>query len=143
MIDDISSKLDQQLIAAYKATSYEVKRLGLALRIGQKNRHLEEFLIDNNEFSYAYISAYNPFSQPLSEMENKARHKQLTVWLKSKGWRYASGFGVPDDTNWLPERSALILGMSKKEAIDLGNELEQNAIIFGVLGKSPELVLLQ
>ena len=143
MIDDISSKLDQQLIEAYKATTYEVKRLGLALRIGEKNRHLEEFLIDNNVFSYAFISACNPYSQPLSEMENKARHLQLTIWLKSKGWRYASGYGIPDQTNWLPEKSALILGISKKKAIELGNELEQNAVIFGLLGKPPELVLLR
>ena len=142
-MDDISSKLDQQLIEAYKATTYEVKRLGLALRIGVKNRPLEEFLIDNNEFSFAFVSAYNPFSQPLSEMENKARHQQLIIWLKSKGWRYASGYGIPDETNWLPEKSVLILGISRKKAIALGNELEQNAVIFGILGNAPELVLLR
>ena len=93
-MDDISSNIDQQLLEAYQATTYEVKRLGIALRIGQKNRHLEEFLIDNNEFSYAFISAYNPYSQPLSEMENKARHQQLITWLKAKGCRYTSGYGL-------------------------------------------------
>jgi len=142
-MDDISSNIDQRLIEAYKATTYEVKRLGIALQIGQRNRHLEEFLIDNNEFSFAFVSAYNPYSQPLSEMENKARHQQFTIWLKSKSFRYATGYGVPQNSSWHPEKSVLILGISKKKAVELGNELEQNAVIFGILGKAPELVLLR
>jgi len=142
-MDDISSNIDQLLIEAYKATTYEVKRLGLSLRIGQKNQTLEEFLIDNNEFTWAFISAYNPFSQSLSEMENKARHKQLTIWLKAKGFRYSTGYGVPSNLDWQPEKSVFVIGISKLKAIELGNELEQNAVIFGNLGKAPELVLLR
>ena len=142
-MDDISSNIDQRLIEAYQATTYAVKALALALRIGEKNRHLEEFLIDNNEYSFAFVSAYNPYSQPLSEMENKARHLQLITWLKAKGFRYKTGYGIPDDSSWFPEKSVLILGISKKKAKELGNELEQNAVIFGILGKAPELVLLR
>ena len=142
-MDDISSNIDEQLIEAYKATTYVVKRFGLSLRIGQKNLHLEEFLIDNNEFSWAFVSAFNPYSQALSFMENKARHEKLVIWLRSKGFRYATGYGIPDDPNWSPEKSVLILGISKRKAIELGNELEQNAVIFGSLGKAPQLVLLR
>ena len=142
-MDDISSNIDQLLIEAYKATTYVVKRLGLSIRIGQKNLHLDEFLIDNNEFTWTFITAYNPLSQPLSFMENKARHKKFIIWLKAKRIRYMVGYGIPDDINWAPEMSVLILGMSKQKATELGNELEQNAIVFGQLGKAPELVLLR
>ena len=142
-MDDISSNIDELLIEAYKATNYEVIRFGLSLRIGQKNQHLEEFLIDNNVFTYAFVSAYNPYSQMLSFMENKARHEKLVIWLRSKGLRYAIGHGVPDNLDWQPEKSVLILGLSKRKTIELGNELEQNAVIFGRLGHVPELVLLK
>jgi len=76
-------------------------------------------------------------------MENKARHQQFTTWLKAKGFRYATGYGIPQNSGSHPEKSVLILGISKKKAVELGNELEQNAVIFGILGKAPELVLLR
>jgi hypothetical protein len=49
-MDDISRNIDQQLQEAYLATIYEVKHLGLQLRIGEENWNLEELLIDNNAF---------------------------------------------------------------------------------------------
>ena len=76
-MDDISRNIDQQLQEAYLATIYEVKHLGLQLRIGEENWNLEELLIDNNAFSWAFISAWNPFSQLLSPKENNILHLKL------------------------------------------------------------------
>ena len=141
-MDDISRNIDQRLRDAYLATIYEVKHLGLQLRIGEENWDLEEFLIDNNVFSWAFISAWNPFSKPLSSSENEIRHEKLKDFTKNKQWVFAEGFGVPQNQNWEAEKSLLILDISRVEAIDLGKKFKQNAIVFGRLNKAPELIFL-
>jgi len=141
-MDDNSRNIDQQLRDAYLATIYEVKHLGLQLRIGEENRDLEEFLIDNNVFSWAFISAWNPFSQLLSPSKNEKRHTLLMDFAKNKQWVFAEGFGVPRNKDWAAEQSLFILDISKIEAIDLGKQFDQNAIVVGRLGKGPELIFL-
>ncbi|MFK7770541.1 MAG: DUF3293 domain-containing protein [Saprospiraceae bacterium] len=141
-MDDNSRNIDQQLRDAYLATSYEVKHLGLQLRIGEENWDLEEFLIDNNVFSWCFISAWNPFSHPLSPSENDIRHAKLKNLVKLNQWVSAEGFGIPQNLNWKAEKSLFILDISKAEAIDLGKKFDQNAIVIGRLGKPPELLFL-
>jgi hypothetical protein len=141
-MDDFSRNIDQQLREAYLATTYEVKYLGLQLRIGQENWHLEEFLIDNNVFSWAFISAWNPFSQPRSPSENENQHAKLIAFAKSKQWVFAEGFGVPQNDDWKAEKSLFLLDISRNEAINLGKIFDQHAIVFGRLGKAPELIVL-
>lgn len=141
-MDDISRNIDQRLRDAYLETLYEVKYLDLQLRIGEENWHLEEFLIDNNVFSWAFISAWNPFSQPLSPSENENRHSKLVDFAKKKHWVFAEGFGVPQNEDWQAEKSLLLLDISRIEAINLGKRFDQNAIVIGRLGKAPELIFL-
>lgn len=141
-MDDISRNIDQRLRDAYLATTYEVKHLGLHLRIGEENWDLEEFLIDNNVFSWAFISAWNPFSKSLSPSENEIRHSKLKDFAKNKQWVFAEGFGVPQNKDWNAEKSLFILDISKTEAISLGKKFDQNAIVIGRLAKAPELLFL-
>ena len=141
-MDDISRNIDQQLRDAYLATTYEVKHLGLQLRIGEENWHLEEFLIDNNVFSWAFISAWNPFSQQLPSLENENRHLKFVEFAKKRQWIFAEGFGVPQNEDWQAEKNLFLLDISRDEAINLGKMFEQNAIVIGRLGKAPELVFL-
>ena len=141
-MDDISGNIDQHLLEAYLNTTYEVKDLGLKLKIGESNWHLEEFLVDNNVFSWAFVSAYNPFSKMLSIENNEARHLELVLAIEKMNLVKIEGYGVPENGDWEPEKSLLILGISKTEASDLGKKMEQNAIVFGRLGGVPELVVL-
>lgn len=141
-MDDNSRNIDEQLRQAYLATSYEVPHLGIKLQIGIENWHLKEFLIDNNVFSWAFISAFNPFSQPLPDQENEQRHTKLIDFVNKRQWVFAEGLGVPHSDDWIPEKSLFLLDISKKEAIHLGKIFEQNAIVFGHLGQAPELLFL-
>jgi hypothetical protein len=141
-MDDISRNIDQRLREAYLATTYEVRHLGLHLRIGEENWHLQEFLIDNNAFSWAFISAWNPFSQPLPFSENEKRHSILMDFVKKKQWIFTEGFGVPQKDEWEAEKSLFILDITINEAIDLGKRFDQNAIVIGRLAKPPELLFL-
>jgi hypothetical protein len=42
-----------------------------------------------------------------------------------------------------PEKSLLILGINKEQAIAIGNEYEQNAIVYGEVGQAAQLLLLR
>lgn len=141
-MDDNSRNIDKQLQQAYLATSYEVQHLGIKLLIGVENWHLKEFLIDNNVFSWAFISAFNPYSQPLTDQENEQRHAELIDFVNEKQWVFAEGLGVPQSNDWVPEKSLFLLDISKNEAIHLGKKFNQNAIVFGHLGQAPELLFL-
>jgi len=139
-MDDNSRNLDQQLREAYLATTYEVKQLGLFIKIGEPNWHLEEFLVDNNVFTWAFISAYNPYSKALSLVENEKRHAQFITELKKKDLVFTEGYGVPANSDWEAEKSLLILDVLKEEAIAFGKRWEQHALVWGRLGGVAELV---
>jgi len=142
-MDDISGNIDQRLLEAYLATTYEVKHLGLQIKIGESNWHLEEFLVDNNMFSWAFISAWNPYSKTVSREENEIRHAKLIKEVESRKFPFSEGFGVPADEQWEAEKSLLILGISRREAIFFGKRMEQNAVVWGRLGGVPELVIVK
>ena len=139
-MDHNSLNIDQHVVQAYLNTTYSTQNPELAIKIGEFNHALNVFLFDNNSFTWAFISASNPFSSMLSEKENSQRHESLTQKAKSKKWRFCEGFGIPSDESWKAEKSLLILDISKKEAIGLGKEYDQNAIVFGRLNQTPELV---
>ena len=141
-MDDISRNIDQRLKEAYLATIYEIKNLGLQIQVGVENWHLEEFLIDNNAFSWVFISAWNPYSKPLSFLENENRHQELVDLVNKNQWVFAEGYGIPQQNDWEAEKSLFILDISKKEAIELGNRFEQNAIVIGRLGNLADLIFL-
>ncbi len=142
-MDDYSGNIDQQLINAYRATIYKVFKPTLSLKIGQKNDELDTFLIDNNTFTWAFISACNPFSQKLSDKENDLLHKKLYEELVQNGYRICEGEGQDEKNDWPPEKSYLVLQISKKNAFEIAKTFDQNAIIFGQFNKAPELILLR
>ncbi|MEM1319454.1 MAG: DUF3293 domain-containing protein [Bacteroidota bacterium] len=132
-MDDSSGNIDQQLLAAYRNTTYRVFTPDLAIRIGIDNDELNTFLFDNNAFSWAFISAANPGSEEqLPASINQKRHQQLIQQVLEGRWRYCEAAGQPDSADWQPEPSLLILDISQQEALALGRAFQQKAIVFGL-----------
>lgn len=140
-MDDQHSKLDQQLLNAYINTNYVVDIPRLNIRIGQKNWELSEFLIDNNIYSWAFISAWNPYSQVTDSQTNEKMHQTLCAEIKNKGLLFCEGHGISDNGAWEPEKSLFIMGITKEDAIQIAQSYRQNAIIFGSLDSLPELLI--
>lgn len=128
----------QDLINAYRNTSYNVFEPKISIRIGETNPVLDALLREYDCTEWAYITAYNPFSEVLSEEENMERHKQLKATLKE--YALFEGEGVGTDPSWKPERSLLILGISEGDAEKLGEKFQQNAIVVGELQEAPRLL---
>lgn len=128
------------LTKAYHQTTYAAA-IQLRLRIGERNVLLDAFLEDRGALELAYLSAYNPHSRTASDEENRAAQRRLLDRLM--GYETYVGAGEADDGSWPPEPSVLVVGLPREEAIALGREFEQTAIVVARKGETPELVWLE
>jgi hypothetical protein len=128
------------LINAYNTTEYKVYYPAIVIKIGIGNQVLNDLLISFNVSTWAYITAFNPFSKILTNAENLKRHEELKV--KIRDYKFYEGEGVGEDKAWEPEISLLVLGISLIDAIEIGKFYEQNAIVVGEISGVPELKML-
>jgi len=134
------SSMIKELIEAYQSTSFNVFEPELTIRIGHKNQLLDDLLQQHQCEKWAYITAWNPFSENQSDEINQLRNKELKEDLQD--YILFDGEGVGQDPKWKPEQSFLVLGISREKAIALGNKFKQHAIVFGEINQVPELLWL-
>ncbi|MCW5619463.1 MAG: DUF3293 domain-containing protein, partial [Nitrosomonas sp.] len=91
----------------------------------------------------AFVTAYNPFSTLLNETDNAARHTKLRKTLKHRGFVFFEGIGKHPANDWPGEPGFLVLGIRLEAASALGNQLEQNAIIWNSDDAVSQLILLR
>lgn len=128
-----------ELERAYHATTYAAA-IPLRMRIGEPNPLLDAFLRQFDALELAYLSAYNPRSQRRCDEENRAAQQRLLDRLD--GYETFVGYGESDDGSWPPEPSVLVVGLPREQAMALGREFEQHAIVVAKRGGAPELVWL-
>ena len=136
--------ISSELIAAYQATLYCVNgcQPKFTLRIGQHSRALADLYQEMGISSAAFITAWNPNSQPLPADVNAARQKNLIACLEEIGIPFYLGEGSSPDGNWR-EPSLLVLGIEKADARTLAAQFEQNAFVYCDQDATPELVLMR
>jgi len=130
----------KELIEAYKATEYRVFSPSITIRIGKVSDELDNLLKENNEEDWAFITSWNPFGRDCSLEENNRFYDSLLEDISKL--KYFEGEGQGIDSTWAPEKSILIIGISKSESIRIGNKYNQNAILIGKKGNAAELILL-
>jgi len=130
-MDEHQSKLEPDLIAAYKNTSFQA-HVGddvITLRVGQKCTSLQEVFEQHDVTTACYITAYNPFGCLLTKQENEARNARLLRELAAQ-YLVFEGVGVDPNGEWEGEASFLALGASKDASVALAEAWEQNAVVF-------------
>lgn len=129
------------LLKAYLETDFIVYEPYMIIKVGKSNKALDELLMKNNCHSWAYITAWNPYS----EITHPSVNHQQNIELRSDvtGFAVYEGEGVGTDPNWAPEKSFLILGIDRDDAILLGKKYKQNAIVFGTIQLPAELIWVQ
>jgi hypothetical protein len=134
--------MNPELFEAYKNTTYRVYLpLGeIDIRIGVMNPLLQQLLLSNHVESWAFITAYNPYSVMQDTGVNTILNTQLESYLSEKQYVFFKGIGVGDDDSWEPEASFMVLNIRKEDAIKLGKQFKQNAIVAGEIGNLPELI---
>ena len=139
---EYSGILDEQLIQAYMNAEYRVLKPQITIKIGQINSHLNELLMDNNAYYYAFITAENPFSNSFDDAENAVLMHQLAEDLTALNLVFLKGIGIDPNGNWPGENSFLVLDLHPLTASELGKKYQQNAIVVGALGEVAMLEVL-
>ena len=134
--------MHSELFEAYKNTTYRVySPIGkIDIRIGVINPLLQQLLLNNSSESWVFITAYNPYSVMQDAGVNTILNTQLEDYLSGKRYLFFKGIGVGDDNSWEPEASFMVLNIRKADAVKLGRQFKQNAIVTGVIGTSAELI---
>ena len=130
-----------ELERVYRATCYEVPALDLLLTIGQASPGLDQLLREHDVDDWAFISAANPHSRLASAGTNARQHQRLLQRVQALGFhQYFEGVGIAVEGSWPAEPSLLVLGIKCSDAVSLGKEFEQNAIVAATLGEVAALV---
>ena len=145
-----ASSIAGDLIEAYLGTTYQLGMggAGPSLRIGEPvgigPGTVGGLLADAGATCAAFVTAWNPHSnQNTSKAQNKAAHARLLNRLADfPGVTVHEGQGVGENPKWVPERSVFAVGLASSDAISLGREFRQNAIVWIGDAGIPELVLL-
>ena len=128
------------LIKAYENTLYKVFNPQIVISVNNTSNELKTLLFNLNKTEWAYITPYNPFGKSYTDEENEEFFNLMLQDIKD--YKYFIGEGQGIDTTWPPEKSVLIVGISKAAAIQLGNKYNQNAIVVGEKGDVAKLEFL-
>ncbi len=127
LVRNIISKLDQldALMEAYTGTLYHSFE-GLQIEIDKiPSLHGRPVQVKGG-----FLTAFNPWSTPLSEEENTKRHLTLVEHCQTNHWTYQEGEGQDRNKIWPAERSLWIEHISFTQAYALAKAFDQLAFVW-------------
>lgn len=136
-------KPESEILSEYASAVYEIYEPEIILHVGEISQKLDMLLTQHGDEMWAFITPYNPYPEQLSPEENTKRLEELSQMIE--GYTTYSGEGRDEDTDDSPKREIgyYILWITLDEARRIGNHFGQKAILFGHIGKPPELVVLK
>ena len=139
-----ASAIDPDTLQAYRATEYRVQGdPPFTLCIGEHSLPLAELHAARRAASSAFITACNPRSTLLSEIENAQRQALLAAELEEAGYAFLSGLGVDPTGDWPGESSFLVLDIGREAARTLSRQFNQNSLLWAGTDAVPQLLLLR
>ena len=140
-LEDSPPNVDRRLLEAYLRTIYQVREPPeFSFLVGRAPSETASRWLDQHRIlSWAFLTAWNPRSAPLSDLENRERNKRLAREVDSGGWSFFPAWGIGPDKTWPAEESFWILNISADRAAHLGRLFEQNALVWWSKGKPVEL----
>lgn len=140
-----NSRLEATLVDAYRATHYRV--IGTAapflLRVDLPSRELAACHREHAVDCSAFLTAWNPHSQPVSAQENASAQGRLATVLHGHGCVLVAALGVDPAGLWQAEQSVLALGLDLEHALAVARDFRQNALLWAGADAVPRLILLR
>lgn len=135
--------MEEARLEAYRRTRFVVDTPTgrLCLRVGRRCVELDDLLAGHSVTTWAYVTAFNPGSRLLPAEENSVRQHELERSVAGLGLASYPGEGIADDSRWPPEPSLLVLGIRRNDAVRLGRQFGQLALVYGELGQEAELIV--
>jgi hypothetical protein len=138
------SVIDPGTMQAYLDTEFRVfGDLPFVLHVGQRSEALDSAHKSHRVECSAFITAWNPYSEILSDDGNQERQQDLAKELSRRSLSYVEGLGQHKSNQWPGEESFLVFGLTLEAAKTLGTNFEQNAIVWIGSDAIPELILLR
>jgi hypothetical protein len=124
------SRISPALRATYLATHYQVNTPDSSvLQIGRLSSELKSLHRIHHVDCSAFLTARNPLGQLTSLEQNQMAQRVLIAELIRRRIPALRRVGVVPCGEWPGEESYLALGMSRDEAIAMGKQYAQNAIV--------------
>jgi len=134
----MKSGIDASLRQKYLDTDYIISDdPPLLMKIGEQSDDLRVLLGSMGVESAAFITAWNPRSEQLTNDENDDRQGVLLTDIEKMRLNYLVGYGQLDD--W-QEYSYLVLGIYKDQATAMATRFEQNGYVWIGPAGIPELI---
>ena len=138
------SAIDPPTLQAYLETDYRVHgEPGFTLRVGRASAELLAAHKRRRTDCSAFLTACNPFSQPLDAAANAARQAALAKELSGRSLAFLPGVGQHPSNGWQGEDCFLVFGLTLEAAKALGMRLEQNGLVWSGADAVPQLILLR
>jgi hypothetical protein len=136
--------IDPATVLAYQQTEYRVLgSVAAVLRVGVKCARLALLHQMHQVQCSAFVTACNPRGEVADAALNARRQEALAVEITRLGHVIIDGIGQHPTGTWPAEASYLVLGLSRAAARRLGQQFEQNAILWADSDAVPELILLR
>lgn len=134
----MKSGIDPSLRQKYLDTDYIISDdPPLLMKVGEQSDDLRVLLGSMGVESAAFITAWNPHSEKLTDDENDDRQAVLLADIEKMRLNYLVGYGQGND--W-QEYSYLVLGIDKDQATAMATHFEQNAYVWVGPAGIPELI---
>lgn len=129
-----------ELARAYAAADYAVKLDGdsLRLRVGEHATDIEAYCPADR---YVFLTAWNPASQPASDLSNQAADAALVAQLDAAGAQRLAAWAQDPDGDW-NEPGWLVPGLELSTADLLAREFGQAAVLAWERGEAVRLRML-
>ena len=131
-MSEASHFISSETLKAYQEAVFSIfngEKL-IQFKAGLFSQEILTFIKQENIQSAALITAYNPYSKPLSKVENEAAQAKLIERLNELSIRFFRGEGRDAAGLWEPEPSVLALDISLETADKLAMQFEQNAYVW-------------
>ena len=139
-----ASVIHPDLIQAYLESDFHVREYKpFVIRIGQLSSELEALHMLKQVHSSCFITPCNPESVQLEQAENDQKLRDFRTDKLLQGFELVSGLGQHPTNPREGEESYLVLGISLKEAREIGHKYQQNAIVWIGSDAIPELIMLR
>ena len=139
------SRLPPALLAAYRATRYEVTGATppFVLRVDEPSPALADCHRAHGVRCSAFVTAWNPGSREASATANAAAERALEQCLRARGHALIAGRGVDPAGRWPAEESVLVPGLERDAACEIARQFGQAGLVCAGDDAVPRLVLLE
>ncbi len=139
------TELRDDLVSAYRLTDYRVCEVGaeFVLHVDEHSPALRALFEERGAASAAFLTGWNPLSEPLPQADNDRAHEALRSRAEVLGLEWVEAVGADPTGQWPPERSLLILGVGLEPAQALAADFDQNAFVWIGGDAVPRLILMR